>query len=183
MTDIPNEVNRHTHAEQTGKLHSTNFLILFENIDFQRSKGVFMFSEQNYKFAYVLSWIFSMTKCGITVAKMCKIIVWIFFNALSQSQPSNMLYFCYIPHHPPPPHPHTHIHISDCQHVFLLLRKSLRHLGGWFSIIHKFARDLILVDLVPDFDTISFIAMYFWVALLQINFVCNGKQKKTVFIF
>ena len=46
MTDIPNEVNRHkhdhfhTHVEQTGKLHSTNF---FGNIQFPRSKGGFMF--------------------------------------------------------------------------------------------------------------------------------------------
>ena len=124
--------------------------------------------------------MFCLEKCGITVAKMRKIILWIFFNALSQSQPSNMLYFCYIPHHPPPPHTHTYFRLPTC---FLLLRKSLRHLGGWFNIIHKFARDLISVHLVPDFDTISFIAIYFWVTLLQINFVSNGKQNKTVFIF
>ena len=51
-----------------------------------------------------------------------------------------------------PPPPHTHTHISDCQHVFLMLfRISLRHLDGWLSIIQKFARDLISVDMVPDY--------------------------------
>ena len=62
---------------------------------------------------------------------------------------SEMLKFSYLPHHPLPPH------ISNCQHVFLLFRMSLRHLDRWFSmfsIVQKFARDLILVDMIPDYD-------------------------------
>ena len=53
MTDIPNEVNihshnhKHTHVEQMGKLHSTNLVIFLENIDFQRRKCGFLFSEKN----------------------------------------------------------------------------------------------------------------------------------------
>ena len=34
---------------------------------------------------------------------------------------------------------------------FLFLGMSLRHLDRWLSIIQKFARDLISVDMVPDY--------------------------------
>ena len=44
-------------------------MIFFGNPDFQRSKGGFMFFEKNQNFTYASSWIYSMTTCGITVAK------------------------------------------------------------------------------------------------------------------
>ena len=38
--------------------------IYFFNIDFQRSKGGYTISEKKYKFKYVSSGVYSMTKCG-----------------------------------------------------------------------------------------------------------------------
>ena len=69
--------------------------------------------------------------------------------ALSQSQPSEMLYILYTTP-PPPTHTHTNI-FQTANMVFWLLRMSLRHLDRWFSTIQKFARDLISVDMVPDY--------------------------------
>ena len=71
MTDIQNEDNihqhsqNHTQAEQTKELHSTKFMIFFiANIDFQRFKGGFTFSDNYHKFTYVSSGMYLMTKCG-----------------------------------------------------------------------------------------------------------------------
>ena len=77
--------------------------------------------------------------------KMCKNIIWMFlmlYPKVNQVKSYNLL--IYLTTLPPPPH------ISDCQHVFLLFGMSLRHLDGWLSIIQKFPRDLISVDMVPD---------------------------------
>ena len=82
-------------------------MIFWGNLDFSSSKEGLVFLKN---ITYVSLWKYSMTKCGITDTKMCKSILWIFLNALSQSQPGQV-FLCTSP--PPPPH------ISDCQHVFL----------------------------------------------------------------
>ena len=75
-----------------------------------------MFFEKNHNFTYVSSWIYSMKKCGINVSKMCKNILWVFCNDLSQSQPSKLLWFSYRPHPPPPP---TYFRLPTCFFCFL----------------------------------------------------------------
>ena len=90
-----------------------------------------------------------MKKCGITVSKMCTNILRVFlmiYPKVSQEKHYNFLMYLTTP----PPH------ISDCQHVFFFFflggGMSLRHLDVWFGFIQKFALDLILVDMVPDYE-------------------------------
>ena len=46
----------------------------------------------------------------------------------------------------PPPHI-----FQTANMFFVLFGMSLGHLDGWLSIIQKFPRDLISVDMVPDY--------------------------------
>ena len=86
----------------------------FGNIDSQRSKGGLMFSEKNHNFPYVSSWIYSITKCGITVAKKCKHILWIFIMLyLKVSQVKCYNFHIYLTP-PPPPHTHTYFRLPTC---------------------------------------------------------------------
>ena len=71
MTDIQNKDNsyyhayKHTHTEQTQELHSTKFVIVFNgNIDFQRSRGGFIFFEKYHNFTYVPAVMYLLTICG-----------------------------------------------------------------------------------------------------------------------
>ena len=46
------------------RVYTTNCVIYFFNIDFQRSKGGSTFSEKKLNFRYVSSAVYLLTKCG-----------------------------------------------------------------------------------------------------------------------